>query len=86
MFAHLEMGVPVFLGALGVGSAASLTCLCPQINDETELEALCAEIASQHLPTESPDSPNKPCCRFTYLTMTGEEVELCSRGRHIPVA
>uniref|UniRef100_A0A9L0K6R9 HECT domain E3 ubiquitin protein ligase 4 n=1 Tax=Equus asinus TaxID=9793 RepID=A0A9L0K6R9_EQUAS len=56
------------------------------INDETELEALCAEIASQHLATESPDSPNKPCCRFTYLTMTGEEVELCSRGRHIPVA
>ncbi|XP_074177681.1 putative E3 ubiquitin-protein ligase HECTD4 isoform X2 [Rhinolophus sinicus] len=56
------------------------------INDETELEALCAEITSQHLATESPDSPNKPCCRFTYLTMTGEEVELCSRGRHIPVA
>ncbi|PNI64599.1 HECTD4 isoform 3 [Pan troglodytes] len=56
------------------------------INDETELEALCAEIASQHLATESPDSPNKPCCRFTYLTMTGEEVELCSRGRHILVA
>ncbi|KAK2102621.1 hypothetical protein P7K49_020288 [Saguinus oedipus] len=58
----------------------------PTINDETELEALCAEIASQHLATESPDSPNKPCCRFTYLTMTGEEVELCSRGRHILVA
>uniref|UniRef100_A0A8B9YSW1 HECT domain E3 ubiquitin protein ligase 4 n=1 Tax=Bos mutus grunniens TaxID=30521 RepID=A0A8B9YSW1_BOSMU len=56
------------------------------INDETELEALCAEIASQHLATESPEGPNKPCCRFTYLTMTGEEVELCSRGRHIPVA
>ncbi|XP_032327486.1 probable E3 ubiquitin-protein ligase HECTD4 isoform X5 [Camelus ferus] len=56
------------------------------IDDETELEALCAEIASQHLATESPDGPNKPCCRFTYLTMTGEEVELCSRGRHIPVA
>ncbi|XP_058136974.1 probable E3 ubiquitin-protein ligase HECTD4 isoform X6 [Dasypus novemcinctus] len=56
------------------------------INDETELEALCAEIASQHLATESPDGPNKPCCKFTYLTMTGEEVELCSRGRHIPVA
>ncbi|XP_012586383.1 PREDICTED: probable E3 ubiquitin-protein ligase HECTD4 isoform X1 [Condylura cristata] len=55
------------------------------INDETELEALCAEIASQHLATESPEGPNKPCCRFTYLTMTGEEVELCSRGRHIPV-
>nr|XP_036869936.1 probable E3 ubiquitin-protein ligase HECTD4 isoform X2 [Manis javanica] len=56
------------------------------INDETELEALCAEVASQHLATESPDGPSKPCCRFTYLTMTGEEVELCSRGRHIPVA
>ncbi|XP_049722943.1 probable E3 ubiquitin-protein ligase HECTD4 isoform X3 [Elephas maximus indicus] len=56
------------------------------INDETELEALCAEIASQHLASESPDGPNRPCCRFTYLTMTGEEVELCSHGRHIPVA
>uniref|UniRef100_A0A452TXU2 HECT domain E3 ubiquitin protein ligase 4 n=1 Tax=Ursus maritimus TaxID=29073 RepID=A0A452TXU2_URSMA len=55
------------------------------INDETELEALCAEIASQHLAIESPEGPNKPFCRFTYLTMTGEEVELCSRGRHIPV-
>ncbi|XP_077691411.1 putative E3 ubiquitin-protein ligase HECTD4 isoform X3 [Eretmochelys imbricata] len=55
------------------------------INDETELEALCAEIASQHLATESPDCPNKPCCKFTYLSMTGEELELCPRGRHIPV-
>ncbi|XP_013909607.1 PREDICTED: probable E3 ubiquitin-protein ligase HECTD4 [Thamnophis sirtalis] len=55
------------------------------LNDETELEALCAEIASQHLPMESPDSPNKPSCKFTYVTMTGEEVELCARGRHIPV-
>ncbi|XP_078523549.1 putative E3 ubiquitin-protein ligase HECTD4 isoform X2 [Lissotriton helveticus] len=55
------------------------------LNDETELEGLCAEIASQHLVTESPDSPNKPCCKFTYLTMSGEEVELCTRGRHIPV-
>uniref|UniRef100_A0A8C0HHZ9 HECT domain E3 ubiquitin protein ligase 4 n=1 Tax=Chelonoidis abingdonii TaxID=106734 RepID=A0A8C0HHZ9_CHEAB len=55
------------------------------LNDETELEALCAEIASQHLATESPDYPNKPCCKFTYLSMTGEEVELCPRGRHIPV-
>ncbi|KAM6111771.1 LOW QUALITY PROTEIN: putative E3 ubiquitin-protein ligase HECTD4 [Pterocles gutturalis] len=54
------------------------------INDETELEALCAEIASQHLATESPDCPNKPCCKFTYLT-NGEEVELCPRGRHVPV-
>ncbi|XP_057234090.1 probable E3 ubiquitin-protein ligase HECTD4 isoform X2 [Malurus melanocephalus] len=55
------------------------------INDETELEALCAEIASQHLVTESPDCPNKPCCKFTYPSLTGEEVELCPRGRHIPV-
>ncbi|XP_058014322.1 probable E3 ubiquitin-protein ligase HECTD4 isoform X2 [Ahaetulla prasina] len=55
------------------------------LNDETELEALCAEIASQHLAMESPDSPNKPSCKFTYVTMTGEEVELCARGRHIPV-
>ncbi|KAM7034409.1 PREDICTED: probable E3 ubiquitin-protein ligase HECTD4 isoform X1 [Sturnus vulgaris] len=55
------------------------------ISDETELEALCAEIASQHLATESPDCPNKPCCKFTYLSLTGEEVELCPRGRHIPV-
>ncbi|XP_006894741.1 PREDICTED: probable E3 ubiquitin-protein ligase HECTD4 [Elephantulus edwardii] len=56
------------------------------INDETELEALCAEIASQHLASESPEGPCRPCCRFTYPSMTGEEVELCSRGRHIPVA
>ncbi|XP_056360665.1 probable E3 ubiquitin-protein ligase HECTD4 isoform X5 [Oenanthe melanoleuca] len=55
------------------------------ISDETELEALCAEIASQHLATESPDCPNKPCCKFTYLSLTGEEVELCPRGRHVPV-
>ncbi|XP_077165132.1 putative E3 ubiquitin-protein ligase HECTD4 isoform X4 [Paroedura picta] len=56
------------------------------LNDEVELEALCAEIASQHLAMESPDCPNKPSCKFTYLTMTGEEVELCARGRLIPVA
>ncbi|XP_041436316.1 probable E3 ubiquitin-protein ligase HECTD4 isoform X3 [Xenopus laevis] len=55
------------------------------VNDESELEALCAEIASQYLPTESPDSPHKPACKFTYLTMTGEEVELCPKGRHISV-
>ncbi|XP_069475595.1 probable E3 ubiquitin-protein ligase HECTD4 isoform X3 [Ambystoma mexicanum] len=55
------------------------------LNDETELETLCAEIVSQHLATESPDCPNKPCCKFTYVTMTGEEVELCPRGRHIAV-
>lgn len=46
---------------------------------------MCAEIASQHLTMESPDSPNKPSCKFTYVAMTGEEVELCARGRHIPV-
>lgn len=78
------VGVPSS-GGLGQSGSASL-CSALQINDEIELEALCAEIASQHLATESPDGPNKPCCRFTYLTMTGEEVELCSRGRHIPVA
>lgn len=76
-------------GAVSRGSGAASqprSASALQINDETELEALCAEIASQHLATESPDGPNKPCCRFTYLTMTGEEVELCSRGRHVPVA
>lgn len=76
-------------GAISRGSGAASqprSASALQINDETELEALCAEIASQHLATESPDGPNKPCCRFTYLTMTGEEVELCSRGRHVPVA
>ncbi|KAA8578851.1 hypothetical protein FQN60_005319, partial [Etheostoma spectabile] len=46
-------------------------------SDETELEALCAEISSQHHSGESPDSPSRPCCTFTYVTMTGEEVELC---------
>ncbi|KAJ7309830.1 hypothetical protein JRQ81_007901 [Phrynocephalus forsythii] len=56
------------------------------LNDETELEALCAEIASQHLAMESPDCPNKPSCKFTYLNLTSEEVELCPRGRHVPVA
>ncbi|CAJ0915922.1 unnamed protein product [Ranitomeya imitator] len=55
------------------------------VNDEADLEALCAEIASQHLPTESPEYPNKPSCKFTYPTMTAEEVELCENGRHIPV-
>lgn len=74
-------------GDLGSGSGSQpRSASALQINDETELEALCAEIASQHLAIESPEGPNKPCCRFTYLTMTGEEVELCSRGRHIPVA
>ncbi|XP_043924358.1 probable E3 ubiquitin-protein ligase HECTD4 isoform X2 [Protopterus annectens] len=55
------------------------------VNDESELEALCAEMTSQHLATESPDSPNKPQCKFTYLTVTGEEVELCPSGRNITV-
>ncbi|XP_053555727.1 probable E3 ubiquitin-protein ligase HECTD4 [Bombina bombina] len=55
------------------------------VNDEAELEVLCSEIASPHLATESPESPNKPSCKFTYMTMTGEEVELCTKGRHIPV-
>lgn len=55
------------------------------INDETELEALCAEVTSHHLTTESPDSPNKPCCKFSYVTMTGDEVELCPGGRDITV-
>lgn len=82
LFAHLEIEIVSWEW----GGQLAPVCLCLQINDEIELEALCAEIASQHLATESPDSPNKPCCRFTYLTMTGEEVELCSRGRHIPVA
>lgn len=59
--------------------------IAPQLSDETELEALCAEIASQHLVMESPDCPSKPSCKFTYLTVTGEEVELCARGRHLPV-
>lgn len=73
------------LGTLVAEQQSASSACVPQINDESELEALCAEIASQHLATESPEGP-KPCCRFTYLTMTGEEVELCSRGRHIPVA
>ncbi|XP_063042342.1 probable E3 ubiquitin-protein ligase HECTD4 isoform X2 [Engraulis encrasicolus] len=55
--------------------------------DESELEALCAEMASQgHGAGESPDSPSRPCCTFTYITMTGEEVELCPGGRHLPVS
>lgn len=55
------------------------------MNDETELEALCAEISSQHHSGESPDSPSRPCCTFTYVTMTGEEVELCHGGRSLTV-
>ncbi|MGH0151603.1 UNVERIFIED_CONTAM: hypothetical protein FKN15_020765 [Acipenser sinensis] len=55
------------------------------VNDETELEALCTEITSLHHSSESPESPNKPCCKFTYITMTGDEVELCPGGRNIIV-
>lgn len=56
-----------------------------QVSDDTELEALCAEISSQHYSGESPDSPSRPCCTFTYVTMTGEEVELCQGGRSLTV-
>ncbi|KAJ3603715.1 hypothetical protein NHX12_028456 [Muraenolepis orangiensis] len=35
---------------------------------------------------ESPDSPSRPCCTFTYITMTGEEVELCQDGHNIAVS
>lgn len=56
-----------------------------KVTDETELEALCAEISSQHHSGESPDSPSRPCCTFTYVTMTGEEVELCQGGRSLIV-
>lgn len=54
--------------------------------DEAELEALCAEVSSQSPLGESPDSPSRPCCTFTYITMTGEEVELCQGGRDIAVS
>lgn len=56
-----------------------------QVTDESELEALCAEITSQHHSGESPDSPSRPCCTFTYVTMTGEDVELCQGGRRLAV-
>ncbi|KAG9330584.1 hypothetical protein JZ751_023825, partial [Albula glossodonta] len=56
------------------------------VSDEAELEALCAEISSQHHTGESPDSPSRPCCTFTYVTMTGEEVELCQGGRSLSVS
>lgn len=55
------------------------------MTDDAELEALCAEICSQHYSGESPDSPGRPCCTFTYVTMTGEEVELCRGGRSLAV-
>ncbi|KAG5840241.1 hypothetical protein ANANG_G00186730 [Anguilla anguilla] len=55
------------------------------VSEEAELEALCAEISSQHHTGESPDSPSRPCCTFTYVAMTGEEVELCTGGRNISV-
>ncbi|ROL42235.1 putative E3 ubiquitin-protein ligase HECTD4 [Anabarilius grahami] len=54
--------------------------------DEAELEALCADVSSQSHLGESPDSPSRPCCTFTYITMTGEEVELCPGGRDIAVS
>ncbi|XP_051557544.1 probable E3 ubiquitin-protein ligase HECTD4 [Myxocyprinus asiaticus] len=54
--------------------------------DEADLEALCAEVSSQSHMGESPDSPSRPCCTFTYVTMTGEEVELCHGGRDITVS
>uniref|UniRef100_A0A3B4BE60 HECT domain-containing protein n=1 Tax=Periophthalmus magnuspinnatus TaxID=409849 RepID=A0A3B4BE60_9GOBI len=56
------------------------------VSDEVELEALCAEISSQHHSGESPDSPSRPCCTFTYFTMSGEEVELCQGGRNLTVS
>ncbi|XP_029685253.1 LOW QUALITY PROTEIN: probable E3 ubiquitin-protein ligase HECTD4 [Takifugu rubripes] len=56
------------------------------VTDDAELEALCAEICSQHYSGESPDSPGRPCCTFTYITMTGEEVELCRGGRSLAVS
>ncbi|KAF6729287.1 putative E3 ubiquitin-protein ligase HECTD4 [Oryzias melastigma] len=56
------------------------------VADESELEALCAEISSQHHSGESPESPSRPCCTFTYYTMTGEEVELCQGGRSFTVS
>uniref|UniRef100_A0AAY5ESC2 HECT domain-containing protein n=1 Tax=Electrophorus electricus TaxID=8005 RepID=A0AAY5ESC2_ELEEL len=54
--------------------------------DEAELEVLCAEISSQNQSGESPDSPSRPCCTFTYITMTGEEVELCQGGYNLAVS
>ena len=56
-----------------------------QVGDEGEMDALCAEISSQYHSGESPDSPGRPCCTFTYVTMTGEEVELCQGGHNIAV-
>ncbi|XP_048853239.1 probable E3 ubiquitin-protein ligase HECTD4 isoform X2 [Brienomyrus brachyistius] len=56
------------------------------VSEEAELEALCAEISSQHHSGESPDSPSRPCCTFTYVTMTGEDVELCPGGRSLCVS
>ncbi|XP_030623120.1 LOW QUALITY PROTEIN: probable E3 ubiquitin-protein ligase HECTD4 [Chanos chanos] len=56
------------------------------VKEECEFEALCAEISSQGHVSESPDSPSRPCCTFTYVTLTGEEVELCPGGRNITVS
>uniref|UniRef100_A0A671K5X4 Probable E3 ubiquitin-protein ligase HECTD4 n=1 Tax=Sinocyclocheilus anshuiensis TaxID=1608454 RepID=A0A671K5X4_9TELE len=58
----------------------------PSLPDEAELEALCAEVSSQSHLGESPDSPSRPCCTFTYITMTGEEIELCHGGSDIAVS
>ncbi|XP_026795565.1 probable E3 ubiquitin-protein ligase HECTD4 isoform X2 [Pangasianodon hypophthalmus] len=56
------------------------------VTDKAELEALCIEISSQSHSGESPDSPSRPCCTFTYVTMTGEEVELCQGGHNLAVS
>uniref|UniRef100_A0A8C8HAD7 HECT domain-containing protein n=1 Tax=Oncorhynchus tshawytscha TaxID=74940 RepID=A0A8C8HAD7_ONCTS len=56
------------------------------VSDEDDLEALCAEISTQHHSGESPDSPSQPCCTFTYITMTGEEVDLCQGGHNLGVS
>uniref|UniRef100_A0A671QHK9 HECT domain-containing protein n=1 Tax=Sinocyclocheilus anshuiensis TaxID=1608454 RepID=A0A671QHK9_9TELE len=64
----------------------SFVLVSSQLADEAELEALCAEVSSQSQLSESPDSPSRPCCTFTYITMTGEEVELCHGGSDIAVS
>ncbi|XP_016391191.1 probable E3 ubiquitin-protein ligase HECTD4, partial [Sinocyclocheilus rhinocerous] len=64
----------------------SFVLVSSQLADEAELEALCAEVSSQSHLSESPDSPSRPCCTFTYITMTGEEVELCHGGSDIAVS
>ncbi|TSW08319.1 putative E3 ubiquitin-protein ligase HECTD4 [Bagarius yarrelli] len=56
------------------------------VTNEAELEALCTEISSQGHFDESPDSPFRPCCTFTYVTLTGEKVELCEHGHDLAVS